>query len=338
MKQPGSQIDPPQQYPSVLVSRELINHFSWSNSRARLFSSCLRAYWWRYYAHWGGWSRDAQEEARIAYRLGKMDGLASWAGKLVHDLIQEAIEDIRDRGRPVDGERLRAKAKARLRAGWEESRHGAWIDRPKWKINLREHYFGDDEALSRDRTDAIAQRVYSSLEGFVAGPYPDLLARVDASGFRNIEQLASLTIDGQTVFVKPDLAFEHPDDGVLWLVDWKTGRSREEDLLQVATYALFARQTWGVAPANVKGVLVYLGTGEEQSVPVGSDDLTRAEDAIRESMSHMLQLLEDPDQNRGTIDDFPPTDDLTRCDTCNFRQLCFGTAGIPGALKAGDGE
>ena len=320
------------------MGREFVNHFSWSNSRARLFSYCLRAYWWRYYAHWGGWSADAPEEARVAYRLGKMDSLASWAGKLVHDVIQESIEEIRDQGRPVDGERLRAKARALLRTGWQDSRHGAWIHRPKWKTNLREHYFGDEEALSRAHTDAIANRVYASIEGFVSGPYPELLARVDVGGFHNIEQLASLTIDGQTVFVKPDLAFQHPDDGMVWRVDWKTGKSRAEDRLQLATYALFARENWGVAPSNVKGVLVYLATGEEQSVPVGDDDLQKAELAIRESMNHMLELLDEPDQNQGSIDHFPTTTNTKRCDTCNFRQLCFGTAEIPGALKAGDGE
>ncbi|MBN93501.1 MAG: hypothetical protein CL928_05425 [Deltaproteobacteria bacterium] len=336
--QPGSQIDPWRQYPCLLVGRELINHFSWSNSRARLFSTCLRAYWWRYYAHWGGWATNAPLEARVAYRLGKMDSLASWAGKLVHDVIQEAIEDIRDRGRPVDGERLRVRARALLRAGWAESRRGAWIDRPKWKINLREHYFGDDEALSRERTDAIAHRVYSSLEGFVSGPYPDLLGRVSPGGFRNIEQLASLNLDGKTVYVKPDLAFHHPDDDMLWLVDWKTGASRAEDQLQLATYALFARENWGVEPSNVKGVLVYLAAGEERTVPVGPADLRRAEDAIRQSMTTMLQLLDDKERNLGSIDQFPPTDERTRCDTCNFQQLCFGTAGIPGALRAGDEE
>ena len=320
----------------MVVGRVFANKFSWSNSRAKLFSTCLRAYWWRYYGHWGGWSYSATPECRIAYRLGKMDSLPSWAGSIVHDTIQESIEALRDQGTPIEYERLHQRARGMLRTGWVESRDGHWIRRPKGPTNLREHYFGELDALSIERTGEIAERIYTSLRSFCAGPYPKLLARVPTSDFRNVEVLDSMLIDEQTVYVKPDLAFIHPDDGLLWLVDWKTGRARLEDDLQLATYALFAESKWGAKPEQVRGVLSYLATGEERRVELSEVALAEARDKIRSSMSEMRSLLDDVDENVALVEDFPQTEDKTRCQRCNFRQFCEGSAGIPGAELAGD--
>jgi len=318
------------------MGRAFANKFSWSNSREKLFRTCLRAYWWRYYGHWGGWSYSASAECRIAYRLGKMDSLPTWAGSIVHDTIQEAIEALRDQGTPIEYERLRSQARNRLRKGWVESRDGQWIRQPKGRTNLQEHYFGDEDALSIERTGEIAERIYTSLKSFCTGPYPKLLARLEPGDFRNVEVLDSLLIDEQTVYVKPDLAFIHPDDGLLWLVDWKTGRPRIEDDLQLATYALFARSKWGSDPSEVRGVLSYLGTGEERRVELSQQSLDEAEQKIRNSMAEMRNLLHDVDENIAIQDDFPQTDDKNRCRRCNFRQFCEGTDGIPGAELAGD--
>jgi len=318
------------------VGRVFANKFSWSNSREKLFRTCLRAYWWRYYGHWGGWSYSASAESRIAYRLGKMDSLPTWAGSIVHDIIQEAIEALRDHSTPIEFEELRTKARNQLRIGWVESRDGHWIRRPKQCVNLREHYFGDSEALNREGTEAIAERIYTALRGFCSGPYPNLLARLSPEDFRNVEALDSLLIDEQTVYVKPDLAFIHPDDGLLWLVDWKTGRPRIEDDLQLATYALFAQNKWGSEPSEVRGVLSYLSTGEERRVELSAPALDEAREKIRRSMAEMRALLHDPEDNVGLREDFPQTDDKHRCQRCNFRQFCEGTEGIPGAALAGD--
>jgi CRISPR/Cas system-associated exonuclease Cas4 (RecB family) len=159
---------------------------------------------------------------------------------------------------------------------------------------------------------------------------------VPAEDFRNVEVLDSLLIDGQTVYVKPDLAFIHPDDGLLWLVDWKTGRARLEDDLQLATYALFAQSKWGAEPEQVRGVLSYLATGEERRVELGATALDEAREKIRSSMSEMRSLLHDVDENVALREDFPQTEDKNRCPRCNFRQFCEGSAGIPGAELAGD--
>ncbi len=315
---------------------DLKNEFSWSTSRRRLYDRCLRAYWWRYYAHWYGWMRSAPEEARIAYRLGKQDSFATWGGTIVHDLIEAEVKQIRDTKRAVSYERMEKAARDRLRTGWVESRDGLWRRDPKRKLSLWEHYYGDPSDRSKERTDAIAEKVYTSMRGFVDGPFPDLLMRTDRSAFKNIEVLDSIKIDGHTIYVKPDLAFVHPDDGLLWLVDWKTGKPGAADDFQVATYALFAREKWGVEPGGSKGVLVYLAEGEQKEFELGPEALDRAEATIKESLAEMRGRLSDPENNAGDMDDFPMAEDRQVCTWCGFKQLCFGGAGVPGAALAGD--
>ncbi len=312
------------------------NEFSWSPSRDRLFERCRRAYFWRYYAHWNGWRRDAPEEARVAYRLGKQDSFPTWGGTIVHDLVEVAIKNLRDFHQPVSLDKLKADARARLRREWVQSRDGAWRRDPKRNVSLWEHYYGGPDDRSKERTQRVEDVVYTSLTHFAEGPFPPLLARLDRSQYRSIEALDSIKVDGNTVYVKPDLAFENPDDGTLWLVDWKTGSPKEADRFQVATYALYAREKWGVDPAQARGVLAYLYTGQQDVVDVSKDAVDAAEEQIRASMQTMRSRLRDADDNAAHRDDFPRNDDETACSWCNFRQLCDGGAGVPGAELAGD--
>jgi CRISPR/Cas system-associated exonuclease Cas4 (RecB family) len=320
------------------VGTDFKNEFSWSNSRDRLFQRCKRAYFWRYYAHWGGWDRRAPEQARVAYRLGKQDSFATWAGTIVHDTIEEAIKALRDRRQPIELDALKSRARAMLRRGWVQSRDGHWVSSPKRAVCLWEHYYGDDEDRRPERTKYVSDVVYGGLQGFVDGPWPELLARVPVAGFRNIEVLDTIPVNGRKVYVKPDLAFEHPDDGLIWLVDWKTGVPKEADQFQVASYALFAREKWGVRAEQTRTVLAYVSRGEQQDFSPTDADLDAARDRIAASMEAMASLLQggDQDANEAAIEDFPMTEDEGTCRSCNFRQLCFGIEGVPGATQAGD--
>jgi CRISPR/Cas system-associated exonuclease Cas4 (RecB family) len=313
------------------------NEFSWSPSRDRLFERCLRAYYWRYYAHWNGWRRDSPEEARVAYRLGKQDSFPTWGGTIVHDVVEGAVKALRDFHQPIDVDKMKAEAKKRLRTGWVESRDGQWIRDPKRKVSLWEHYYGGPDDRSKERTQKVEDVVYTSLDNFASGPFPPLLARLDRSQYRAIEALDSIKVDGNTVYVKPDLAFDHPDDGTVWLVDWKTGRPKEADQFQVATYALYAREKWGVDPAQARGVLAYLYDGTQEIVDVAAAAVDTAADRIRESMKKMQSPLVDIPNNEADRKAFPLNEDQKSCGWCNFKQLCFGGGDVPGAQLAGDG-
>ncbi|RMG44507.1 MAG: hypothetical protein D6723_19260, partial [Acidobacteria bacterium] len=104
----------------LAVMALLRNEFRWSVSRDRHFQRCPRLFYLQHYAHWGGWRLDADDFAKLCYRLGKMKNLDAWAGEIVHEVIRGTLEKVRD-GRPTSLEAMTSEATGMLRAGWTQS-------------------------------------------------------------------------------------------------------------------------------------------------------------------------------------------------------------------------
>ena len=73
---------------------DLVNEFSWSRSRDHTFQECRRKYFYHYYGAWGGWDASAPPEVRRLYVLKQLASRQQWAGRTVHD----AIEDLEETG------------------------------------------------------------------------------------------------------------------------------------------------------------------------------------------------------------------------------------------------
>ena len=71
---------------------DLQNTFTWSVSRDKTFEMCARQYWWNYYGSWGGWSRDADPEARRAYMFKNLSNRWAWVGTAVHEAIEGLLK------------------------------------------------------------------------------------------------------------------------------------------------------------------------------------------------------------------------------------------------------
>ena len=54
---------------------EFLNEFSWSKSRAETFQTCLRKYYWHYYASWGGWEYGADHHTRELYVMKNLSSI-----------------------------------------------------------------------------------------------------------------------------------------------------------------------------------------------------------------------------------------------------------------------
>ena len=262
-----------------------------------------------------------------------MHYFATWSGTIVHDTVEQAIRRLLDVGEPILEETLIRRAREALRLGWVQSRDGLWRDHPKQAVNLWEHYYGEEADRQKDRTEDLSRRVYQSLRHFAEGPFPEELSALPPGAVRNLEVLESIRVSERVVWVKPDLAFAAGER--LWLVDWKTGTPKEEDRFQVSTYALLARDGWGIPPERVGARLVYLYLGEERSFDIDIEAVDAVKREIEASMETMLAVLRNPDKNEAAREDFPMTTDPAECRRCNFRQLCFGDDGVPGARVMG---
>ena len=298
---------------------QLVNQLSWSASRHRTFSDCSRAYYWSYYGSWGGWNYDADPEARLAYRLKQMINMDMWAGDVVHRIIEQALVRVRD-GQPMaSAEEMREGARFLLNREWFESKDQAWKESPKKFRNLLEHYY--EWYVSRDRRHVIRERVFQCLQSFANSDLLKQILATPAEDWLMLEDLASFQQFGVKVFAKPDLALRR--DGNVVIYDWKTGRKNSKDKLQMACYALFAMERFGVPADQVRVALCYLKVDEINEATPSIEELEKARSVIGDSLEAMRGLLRNPDVNEGAREDFPVTSKRYRCDRCPYLEMCL---------------
>jgi hypothetical protein len=300
-----------------MAFRELVNEFSWSKSRHGKFEECRRLYWFHYYGAWGGWDAAAAPEVREAYVLKNLSTRQQWAGKVVHDQIAFALAMARA-GDPPPIDTLLARARQRMRDDFRRSRAGEYRQMPKRVVGLVEHELA--QLIADADWKANWDNAEACLRNFHASHWLERARRLTRDEWLPIDEIDSFTLDGVKVFAGPDFAFRDGDTTVL--VDWKTGRPRDEDREQVKGYALYAAAKWGANPEKVIARLVYLPGPDEIDVNVEPDALVEFRAFFRHSVEQMKALLVDPDRNVAVRESFPMTDHLARCKGCAFRRLC----------------
>lgn len=298
--------------------------FSWSRSRHRALSICPRRYYYRYYGSWKGWDEEEGDpEARRAYRLKKLTGLEAELGKSVHRRAFEVgFRAAQGLELPPLDELLR-RTRDELNAVVRSSRdRGAFVRRPGSNDFLRAAWYGDgpsSEAIEKieSRLDPTHRRLREH----------DLWREVGA-GELEVEHLsdpdvipeADAEVDGVPLYAEPDLIVRRPGHERL-VIDWKSGRERDGDVLQVAVYGLYVRATRG--EGTCRGRIEYLADGETVEVELDREFLQRAEDRVRESLEEMRDYQSDPAENRPRPKErFPLTENRTVCGWCNFYELC----------------
>ncbi len=307
----------------------MIRHeLSWSASRSATFDVCRRRYYLHYYGSWRGWERNASGDQRRAWLLKKMTRMPMLAGDLVHQAIARWFEGRRLGVRGTRDEAI-AWATAELRAKYKESRDGKWKLRPARLCHLAEHHYREariDEAsgAAGEYGKRFVTRIRDCLTTFF--DHPDLEdVRAAAPGdYLAFEEMQTFELFGTKVYAVPDFALRRPAGALLY--DWKTGAPREEDRFQLAVYALFARDAWGIDPAEVTCRDVYLERGEQREVCLDPAEREAVLERIQTSLQAMGAVHFDADVNPGDPEGFPlrveDEDGGRECGTCNYRELC----------------
>lgn len=309
---------------------ELVNEFSWSPSRDRLYQGCQRAYYLNYYASWGGWKRSAPEAARKAYLLKNMTTLPMLAGTVVHGVIERAVGWIQG-GRTVDRAALLDEARGRLNRAWQDSRNQEWKrTSPKRATNLFEHYYGVE--LGREEILKVRDLVQRCLDHYRQGPLHSEILTTGGANIRSCEKLTSFDLGGVKVWVAMDLVLDLPrgDGGetepaegpTLRIIDWKTGRSREEDRRQLGVYALYAHRELRLPAERIEVQGVYLRSGDVTRDRLDDAALSRVEADILDSATRLREQLVDPENNIAREEDFPRVEDEGACRRCQFQEIC----------------
>jgi hypothetical protein len=297
---------------------DLVNEFSWSRSRNATFEDCRRKYFYHYYGAWGGWEHDAAADVRRLYILKQLASRQMWAGRVVHDAIEMALHVYRE-GRDVPVEPFIADVVERMRGEWRSSRAGRYRESPK-TLALFEHEYALD--LKPEVWQALSRNVVTCLRNFFRLPLLEAV-RKTAPEHWSIEHWSKVfDFEGTLVWIAPDFGYWNAD-GLLTLVDWKTGASdTDATAFQLGCYALYAREVLGVEPSQVD--LLEANLREPTVTPLIWDDarLEAIREQLRLSIRSMRAYLVDASANVARIEDFERTEELRICRWCNFRTVC----------------
>jgi PD-(D/E)XK nuclease superfamily len=295
-----------------------VNEFSWSRSRDATFQDCRRRYFYQYYGSWGGWASDAAAEVRRLYILKQLASRQMWAGRVVHDAIEMALHVFRE-GRTVPVEPFIADVVERMRGDWRSSRAAHYREDPR-TVALYEHEYAVD--LKPDVWQALRNSVVVCLRNFFRLPLLEAVRKTPPEHW-SIEHWSKVfDFEGTPVWIAPDFGYWNAD-GLLTLIDWKTGASdADATAFQLGCYALYARDLLGVEPSRVE--LLQANLREPMVTPLAWDDarLEAVRDQLRLSIRSMRAYLVDPAANLARIEDFEQTEELRICRRCNFRVVC----------------
>ncbi len=301
---------------------ELTNDFTWSKSRHEKFHECLRAYFYQYYGSWGGWEAEASSAVRELYVLKKLSSRWQWAGSLVHGALEELLERARRTGRFRELGEVVDRTRQRARHEWAGSREKSYWREPSRAAGLVEHEYA--EPVPGQEWKRIWDEVIeASLGAFYASEAFGRIRETPRDRWLGVDELDSWTFEGTKVWVAVDFAFKD-EEGVVHVIDWKTGREREVDHTQVGIYALYAQEKWGAPLDGVAGELVYLSTPTGERVTVSADpaSLDGCKDEMRRSIGAMRAALSDPDRNVAQLERFPQRSSADHCRRCPFRRPC----------------
>ena len=301
----------------------LINKFQYSHSRFRTFSECERKYYLSAYEMWDGWDRNAPPEKKLAYRLTKVASLPAWAGTIVHETITRTLAGSVSLDYPADLKTIQEYALNSMRRGWRQALEKRYEIRPKGNANIFELYYGLETPI--ETTQILKDKVLICLENFV-GSHLSKLSGIPRQDRLETDQFTSFTINGLRVALAIDFAYRK--DGQVHILDWKTGRRRDEHVEQVRVYALYAQSKWGVKAEDIFLHLCYLEEGSEQVVHVTESDLRATQATIKERAGLLESKLRGcfaASNSPLPMEDFAMTEDRWKCDRCKFYEACYGT-------------
>ncbi|AWI30839.1 ATP-dependent DNA helicase [Streptomyces tirandamycinicus] len=154
----------------------------------------------------------------------------------------------RELARPMPRPPQRAARRGTRFHAWVESR---FEELPLPMLGPDELPGGDpDEAGIEDERELVALK-----EAFERTPYA---GRVPY----RLEAPVQVTLAGRVVRGRIDAVYRDETTGAFEIVDWKTGRGRDADPLQLAVYRLAWAEQHGLPPESVAAAFVHVRTGE----------------------------------------------------------------------------
>ncbi len=265
-----------------------LREFSWSAAREELFRECPRAYYFRYYAAWGGWDGYADPECREIYRLSKQ--------KIPSALLTECL-----------GAALRNTF---IRPGSpEKNDFQRLLFREFRKSNIAGYEHG---------TLKMMEATVSTWAKTV--PETPLYTRLSALGtlhFREFRRPAHFICGGIKVWCAPALVWMEDRYCISLNTAWE--HSRENWALRAAIDRMLCSNMFRIPPERCLCLTVFFG---ENSFPGTYYSLSRGHSAqiIERGIEDMLTLSENETVTH--INRFQKRESRKTCPQCRFFTVC----------------
>ena len=207
----------------------------------------------------------------------------------------------------------------RMRQDYRDSIHKRYPSRPSKIVGLFEHHYEEniDAAIWKE----LNEQALKCFTTFWESEIYQQIKNCEIDDILEIEDLSHFFIDELKVYVSMDFCLTQ--DSKVIIYDWKTGKSdKNATSEQLACYALYSNETWGVLPQDVKLIEFNLSRNEKVEHYLDGIDFQKIQEGILESSNQMRSLLIDPDSNIGQEDDFDLIDDPDVCKRCFFKGVC----------------
>lgn len=300
----------------------MASEFSWSVSRQDVFDSCKRKYYFSYYAHQGGWKADAPPLAKKIYFLKKLEPSVMWIGSVVHRAIRYAIVN----RHITTKEKVLEFLVKRLELDHQQSKSLDPQTATAKDFLLFEHYKGIETDIEQ-----IKEKAVICFSNFYDTPFFQELLEISDKDFLYIDpekdDVASMKFKWNelSVYAIPDICYRNKH-GQIRLLDWKTGKTPDIDLSeQLKVYAWRLHHLDGIDPQahEVLASSVYLLDKSERGRRIHKEDIAHIVDSIQSGIVEMKTFMYDQDRNIPLeLDAFPMTDNLNKCSSCVFAEVC----------------
>lgn len=278
----------------------------WSFSRYNTFSTCKRQYFYQYYGKY-----DSEYPVLKIEALKEMTSIPLEIGSIVHDLIRDALNFIAESEKSPTIDNLMAR--------FEKSKSKYFSKK------YSEVYYGELSHISESE-DEIREKVKMALSNFLASPRLQWILEkaipyrerwiVEPPGY------GETRINGLKAYCKVDFLF--PVDGEIFIVDWKTGKKRDDHSTQLLGYASWASYHLKHDVSKIKTIVAYLiPEYQEEEVTFDQFDFTNFSRQVRIETQQLYEYTDNIEENVPKAkENFPLAESDMMCKYCNFRELC----------------
>ena len=296
------------------------NEFSWSISRNRVFQTCPRQYYFDYYGYWGGWENDAPERTRQIYILKNLKNRYMWAGAKVHDCIERTLTNLQCGISVLEVDQSVDITLNQMREEFRSSREKRYLTHPK-TCALFEHEY--EVPISDADWKKTADNMERCLRNFYSSETFGMLKELPQQMWLEVENFSSFNLNNTKIWAVLDCSFRTADGGVT-IIDWKTDRTMSQDVsMQLACYAMYAMEKWGVDPESVKLIEYNLLANQGVEFTVGASEIENTKTYIAGSIADMQSLLVDVGNNVPKEEGaFQKVEDERIRANCNFMKVC----------------